>query len=131
MRFIIILLLLVGAHFALTANAPAAAGQAWFLWPFAADSKPAVTFLGSTGSTITHLLSVIAGASFLAAVLSLFGWIVPAEWWLTLVVVAAVSSIALYVLYFGLWAILPMAVDVLLLWGVLAQHWSVAELRGV
>ena len=53
----------------------------------------------------------------------------PAHWWLPLVVVAAVASLLLYVLYFGVWALLPMALDAVLLWGVLARHWSVAGLR--
>jgi len=38
--------------------------------------------------------------------------------------------VSLYVLYFGVWAILPIVIDAALLWGVLAQHWSVALLRG-
>lgn len=40
MRFVVLALLLLGAQFSATAFAPAEAGKAWLLWPFADDSKP-------------------------------------------------------------------------------------------
>lgn len=134
MRYVVVVLLLLGAQFVLTAFAPAAAGKAWILWPFAADSKPMLRGIGGlpqqSGSVLIPLLAGVAGLGFLAAVLGLFGVIVPANWWLPLVVVSGVASILLHVLYFGVWALLPLATDVVLLWGVLLQHWTVAGLRG-
>lgn len=131
MRILIAVLLLVGAHFSLTANVPAQAGQARFFWPFAADTKPALDILPQEATrTVTSLLSVVAGACFLAATLGLFGLVVPASWWSPLVVTGAVSSGLLYLLYIGPWALLPLLIDTLLLWGVLVWGWSVAGLRG-
>jgi hypothetical protein len=130
MRFIIIVLLIVAAHFSLTPFAPAAVGKGWFLWPFAADSKPWLSFVGGLpqqpGSVLIPILAGVAGFSFITALLGLFAFLVLPSWWSSLVIVAAVASILLHILYFGVWALLPIAVDRVLLWGVLVQHWSVA-----
>ncbi len=130
MRNIVALLLLLGAHFALTANVPASVGQEWIFWPFATDSRAVLGLTGDGISNMTKLLSVIGGVCFLAALLALFGLIIPAEWWGVLVGVAATASLILYTLYFGRWAILPIAIDSFLLWGILIPHWSVASLSG-
>lgn len=135
MRFVILVLLLLAAHFSLTPFAPAPAGKASFYWPFAADSRSWLTTLGglpqSLGSVITPLLAGLAGLGFLMAALSLFGWVVPANWWLPTIVVAVVASIGLYSLYFGLWSLLPIAIDSVLVWGVFIQHWTATGLRGL
>ena len=134
MRFIILLLLLLAAHFSLTPFAPAPTAKASFYWPFAVDSKSWFTALGSLpqqlGSVFTPVLAGLAGLGFLMAVWCLFGWVVPANWWLPTIVVASAASIGLYVLYFGLWSFLPIAIDGVLLWGVFVQQWTVAGLRG-
>lgn len=131
----IIVLLLLATHFSLTPFAPAPAGKATFYWPFAADSKPWFAFIGGlpqqSGGFVTPLLAGLAGFGFLVAALSLLGWLIPAGWWMPSVVIACAASLLLYVLYFGMWAILPLAVDGVLLWGVLFQHWNVAGLRGM
>ncbi len=135
MRIIVVLLLLLAAHFSLTPFAPAPAGKAAFYWPFAADSKPWVSALGAlpqqAGSILTPVLAGLAGLGFLAAILSLFSWIVPANWWLPLIITATISSTLLYVLYFGLWSLIPFGLDAILLWGVVVQHWTVTGLRGI
>jgi hypothetical protein len=135
MRIVVAILLLLGAHFSLTACAPAPAGRAWLLWPFAAGAQPILSGIGGlprqSGSVLTPLLASLSGLAFLAAALSLFDRAVPAEWWLPLIVLATGVSILLHALYAGPWALLPLAVDALLLWGVLALHWSVPALRGM
>lgn len=131
MKFLITLLLLVSAHFALTATVPAPAGKNWVLWPFAADSPAGWGLTGKGVSDITKLLSVIAGAGFLAALLALFGLLIPAEWWGMLVGIASVASLVLYLLYLGRWAILPIVIDIFLLWGIFVVRWSAAALRGM
>ena len=130
MRWLVIVSLLLGAHFALTAIAPAKAGKALFYWPFANDNKPTFGFLGAATKSITPFLSVIAGLCFLASVAVLLGWLIPANGWTPLVIVSAVASAALYLLFFGVNALVPLAIDAFLLWGVIAQHWTVAGLRG-
>jgi hypothetical protein len=90
MRYIILTLLLLAAHFSLTPFAPAQVGQAWIGWPFAADSNPVLSFVGGlpqqTGSVLTPLLAGVAGLGFIAAACALFGVGIPTAWWPTLVV---------------------------------------------
>jgi hypothetical protein len=83
-----------------------------------------------SGSVLTPILAGISGLGFLAAVLGLFGVVIPANWWTPLVLVAVVASVLLHVLYLGRWALLPIVVDAVLLWGVLVQHWTMIGLRG-
>ncbi|HBY96736.1 MAG: hypothetical protein M5U01_37725 [Ardenticatenaceae bacterium] len=132
MRFVVIVLLILGAHFSLTPFAPAAAGKGWALWPFATDSKPWLSGVGGLpqqpGSALTPALAGVAGLGFLVAALSLFRLVIPADWWSPLVLVSTVASLLLYALYFGPWALLPMAIDAVLLWGMLVQNWSVISL---
>jgi hypothetical protein len=132
MRIVVIIILLLAAHFNLTAFAPAQAGKATFYWPFAADSKSWLSFIGGLpqqSGLFTTLLASIAGLGFLAAAFALLGWIVPEGWWLPSVLIAAIASIALYVLYFGGNALIPIALDAVLLWGVIVQGWTVAGLH--
>ncbi len=134
MRIIVLVLLLLGAQFSATVFAPAEAGKAWFLWPFATDSKPWLGIIGGLpkqgGSIVTPLLAGVATLCFLAAALGLFGIAIPADWWRPLVLVAVVASALLHGLFLGIWALAPMAVDLVLLWGLLLQNWSVSALTG-
>jgi len=134
MHYVVTALLILGAQLSLTAFVPAPAGKAWLLWPFAEDSKPWLGGIGGLprqrGSVVTPVLAGSAGLGFLAAALGLLGIGVPANWWPLLVIVAAMDSLTLHALYFGRWSPLPIVLDVMFLWGVLVQHWSVAGLRG-
>lgn len=137
MHFIVLILFLLGAQCSLTAFAPAEAGKAWILWPFATNSKSILGFTGGvpqqSGGTFTPILAVLAGLSglgFLAAAASLFGILIPPDWWPFLVPGSAILSILLQIIYIGPLAILPILVDVALLWGVFIQHWTVISLRG-
>lgn len=126
-------MLLLGAHFCLTAFAPAKAGKAWLLWPFGADSRPVYAGVGELpnqpGNVITPLLAGVAGLSFIGAVLALFGIVIPSSWLTLLIVIATGASIALFALYFSPRAILPLTIDAFLLVGVLMLHWSAVGLR--
>ncbi len=132
-RIIVLVLLLLGAQFSATVFAPAKAGAAWLLWPFAEDSQSWLGIVGGTkqsASPLTLLLAGVATLCFLAAALGLFGIAVPADGWRLLVLVAVGASALLHVLFFGIWALAPIAVDGLLLWGLLLQNWSVSMLTG-
>lgn len=132
MHTLLIVFLLLGAHFSLTALAP---GQkAWVGWPFAVNAQPALAGVGALvqpfSQRVTPLLALISGAAFLTAVLSLIGWLIPAEWFGLLVITGAGSSILLFLLHASVLALLPIGLDLLLLWGVLAWHWTVPMLKG-
>lgn len=132
MKVLVTFLLFLAAHFSATPFAPAPAGTSKFYWPFAADSKSWLTAIGglpTSGGIVTSLLAGVAALGFIAALLALFGWLVPANWFTPLIIAAAVASILLYTLHFGSFALLPIALDLILLWGVLARGWSVAGLE--
>ena len=133
MKVTVLILLVLAAHFSLTPFAPAHAGQAKFFWPFASDTRSWLSIGGlpsQSGSILTPLLAGTAGLAFLAAFASLLGWLVPAEWFRGLLLAGVGISAALYALYIGPFAILPLAIDMLFLWGLFAQNWSAAVLRG-
>ena len=130
MLWVVVVFLVLGAHFALTAIAPGKAGKALFYWPFAKDSQPTINLFGSATKVITQVLSMIAGLCFLASVAALFQWLIPSNWWTFLIIVGSVSSALLFLLYIGLYAILPLIINVVLLLGVFVWHWTVASLRG-
>jgi hypothetical protein len=133
MRYVVLVLLLLGAQFSLTVFAPAE-GKAWLLWPFSNASKPIVGLVGGLpkqgGSAVAPILGGVAGICFLAAAVGLFWPGIPATWWPAVVGVAAVASGVLFVVFFGIWMVPPIIVDAILLWGVFLQHWTVAGLRG-
>jgi hypothetical protein len=134
MRIVVLVLLLLGAHLSLTAFAPAEAGKAWLLWPFAADSKPVLSGFGGLpaegGSLLTAALAGLAGLAFLAAAACLFGIAVPQLWWIPLVLLAVVLSLLLHLFYAGPLSILPIAVNAALLWLVIVQQVQLFQSTG-
>ncbi|MHB8870709.1 MAG: hypothetical protein ACYC6T_13140 [Thermoleophilia bacterium] len=132
-----ILVLLLGAQVNLSALVPAAPGQApppWWtgggiLWPFFADTGGLLP-AGGLRDALTPILGVAAAACFLLAAAAVFGWLVPASWFSGLVVAGAVMSIVLQVVWISGWAIVPLLVDVAVLWAVFALHVGVESLRG-
>jgi hypothetical protein len=131
-----LVLLLLAAQLNLTALVPAAAGQGpppWWvggglLWPFFRDTR---TLLppGDALDTLTPILGIVAATAFLLASAALLGWGVPPSWFTWLVVVGAVSSLVLHVVWFSGWAVLPLLVALALLWAVFGLHAPVASLR--
>jgi len=131
MRYIVAVLMLLAAHFSLTSLVPGAAGKAMFYWPWATDSKPRIGLpKGSLNIVLPRLLSVIAGAAFIGAFLSLFGLLIPATWWAPLLLAGIIASLLLFLMYLGPLAILPILIDAVLLCGLLVFHWTAAGLRG-
>ena len=135
MRALLILTLAVAAHLNLTPFSPAPPGKGWLLWPFAVDSRPVLPFIGGLPrerrSAVTALLSGVSGMGFLAAVFCLFGVLIPLEWWYPLILISAGTSLLLFLLYRSRWSVLPIAIDLLLLWGVILQGWTAAGLRNL
>lgn len=126
MRWLVFILLLLGTLFCLSYFFPATAEKAGLLWPFATDSKPIVDFVSSITPAI---LAGIADLFFLTAIVGLFSEVVPTNWWPVFVIVATIASLLLYTLYFGDRMIVPVLVDLVLLWGVLTKRWSAGVLR--
>lgn len=125
MKAVVLIVLVLAAHFSLTPFAPGKAGEGKFYWPFAADTRSWLPFIGGlpaqSGSIVTPLLAGIAGLAFLAAAASLLGWFIPATWFRPLVIAGAAASTLLYVFYIGPFAILPLALNAVILWILLSQ----------
>jgi hypothetical protein len=66
----------------------------------------------------------IASLAFIVAIASLWGIVIPSEWWRPAAVIGAVSSIALFVIYLSPLSIVPLIADAAVLWGVLIANWT-------
>ena len=134
MYIVVTILILLAAHFCLTAFTPNPIGEAHVYWPWTLNSRPFFRTSGGlwqeNSSLITLTLASIAGLCLIGAAAALVGLGVPANLWLPLIVVGAVASIALFILYLSPLSLIPIAVDLILLWGVLLQQWTVFGLRG-
>lgn len=135
MWILILILLLLGAQLNLSGIVPLQVGDSpapWWvggrlLWPFAVETRTLLQ--GNALSTFTPILAITSAILFLMAAAALLRWIVPEQWFSWLVVVGAVLSIVLQVIWFTGWAIFPLLVDLALLWTVLSQHVTVSGLR--
>lgn len=136
-KTLVLIGLLLGAQVNLSALVPAAAGQGpppwWtgggFLWPFFTDID---TLLppGALRDTLTPILGIMAAGCFLLAAAALAGRLVPASWFKGLVLAGTGASIVLQVAWFSGWAVLPLAVDVVLLWWVSVAGVTAGGLSG-
>jgi len=137
MWIIILILLLLGAQLNLTAIVPLQPGGTpppWWvggrlLWPFAVETRTLIP-PGDLLNTLTPILAITSAIAFLLAAAALLRWVVPGQWFHWLIVVGAVLSIVLQVIWFSGWGVLPLIVDVALLWAVFSQHITVSSLRG-
>ena len=137
MWILILVLLLLGAQLNLTAIVPLQPGglpPPWWvggrlIWPFAVETRTLLP-AGNALNTLTPILGIASAILFLLAAAALLRWLVPGKWFPWLIVAGAVLSIVLHVIWFTGWAILPLLVDVALLWAVFGKHIAVGSLRG-
>jgi len=136
------LLIFVAWHFPTTFFAPAGAPNesGWLVWPFGQQTHPA--FNGLTGilapsvptatssPTVALVAAGLASLSFIVAAAALWGLVVPVAWWQPALVLGASCSLVLFLVYMSPFALIPLVVDLILLWGVLSQGWSVATFAG-
>ena len=137
MWIVMLVLLLLDAQLNLTALVPLQAGGTpppWWvggrlLWPFSVDTRTLLP-RGDLLNTLTPILAIASALCFLLAAAALLRWLVPENWFSWLIVVGAVLSIVLQVIWISGWAVLPLLVDAALLWAVIGQHVTVGSLRG-
>lgn len=130
LRWAILLLLVMAVHFSLTVLLPAPAGGAWLLWPVDRATHPVLDLFDREGRALPTVLLTMSALCYLCAAASLLGWGIPAALWPTLVLAGGLGALALFLIFLNRYAILPLLVNLLLLWGVTAQHWTVMVVRG-
>lgn len=135
MRWIVVVLLLFAAHINLTALVPAAADQApppWWVggrvvWPFGLDTQTLLP-AGGMVDALTPVLGIASAVLFALAAAALLHWVVPQQWFAALVVAGVACSLVLQVVWISPWAVLPLVLDGVLLWGVCSSRVSVPGL---
>ena len=133
---LMLVLLLLAAHLNLTAIVPLQAGDPpppWWVggmlfWPF--DLTTRTLLRGDLLNTLTPILAISSALLFLMAAAALLRRIVHAQWFSWMIVAGAGLSIVLQTIWFSGWAILPLLVDIALLWTVFGQQLTVRDLRG-
>lgn len=107
--------------------ATAAGGSDGPEWPFDMARSWLVTGAGLDLNVVrvigVALIGVVA-IGFVLAGLATVGIVVPSGWWQVLVVASAAASIVLLALFFDPQLVLGLAIDVVLLWVVLASVWA-------
>src|SRR5262249_6968413 len=106
--------------------APAATPQ--LLWPFAVSTKPIAGLPSQPAGAVTTLLAGTAAILFLLALVGLFWKAIPSKFWPALVIVGAIAALLLHILYFSEWMIVPIVVEVVMVWGVLTKRWTAESL---
>jgi hypothetical protein len=132
---IMLILLLLAAHLNLTAIVPLQPGDPpppWWVggmlfWPFDVQTRTLVG--GDLLNALTPLLGISSAILFLMAAAALLRRFVPESWFRGLIVAGVALSMVLQVVWFSVWAIFPLLVDVALLWEVFGQHTTVRGLR--
>lgn len=124
------ILIFLSWHLSTTAFVPASVGRAWLLWPFSEDAQSLLPELVALAQQpANRAVGILAGSAslgFIAASLALFGILLPNAWFRPLVIVAASASALLFVLFAGVWSLLPLTIDAIILWLALGQHWAPA-----
>lgn len=137
MWVLIFILLLLGAQLNLTALVPLQPGGTpppWWvggrlIWPFAVETNTLLP-QGDLLNTLTPLLAVASGVFFLLAAAALLRRLVVPRWFPWLVAAGAALSIVLQIIWFSAWAVLPLLIDVVLLYAVFGRRVTVDTLRG-
>lgn len=137
MWILMLVLLLLGAHLNLAAIVPLQTGDPsppWWvggrlIWPFAVETRTLLP-AGELLNTLTPILAFTSAIAFLLAAAIFLRWLPWKQWFRMFVIAGAALSIALQLIWFTGWAVLPLLVDIVLLWAVLRQQDMVVRLRG-
>jgi hypothetical protein len=123
-------LLVLQAHFAASYLVPldreaqgTFGGLLRWAWPWSGgDSGPLGQVTVSSGFPLSgFFLAVTAAGLFFLAVLAVVGIWVPFGWWRVLAMGGAILSLLLMTAFFGATKVLPMALDLLVLWAAITN----------
>jgi len=135
MRKLFLFMLLLTAHFSLTAIVPLQPGDPqppWWvggrlIWPFAVETRTLIQ--GDLLNTLTPILAITSAIAFLLAAAALLRRLVPGAWLTWLITGGAVLSILLQVIWFTGWAIFPILINIALLWAIIGRGVILESLR--
>jgi hypothetical protein len=142
LRIGVTILLIVAWHFPTTFFVPqdAPSDRGWLIWPFGKASTPvfdglqapiAPSSLSTMSSpTLAMALAGVASLAFIVAIASLWGIVIPSEWWRPAALIGSISSIVLFAIYLSPLAVVPLIVEAAVLWGVLVASWTPQSLAG-
>lgn len=129
-KWLMAALLALEAHFAASYLVPLDApsqhtfgGLLRWAWPWGdGDSGPLGQVTVASGFPVAgFFLAMTTTGLFVLALMSLMGWWVPSTWWRILAGAGATLSLVLMALFLGPTKLLPMALDLFLLWAVLTN----------
>lgn len=138
LRIVVTVLLLAAWHFPTTFFAPSGPPyeRGFVHWPFGKASAPVLDgFVGAIappgpvgGLSLALVLAGVASLAFVIAVAALWAIVLPSTWFAPAAVTGSVASIILFLLYLGPWAVVPIVLDAVILWGVLVAGWTQTSL---
>ncbi len=129
-NWLVAVLLVLQAHFAASYLVPLDrqaqgefGGLLRWAWPWSdGDSGPLGQVTVSSGFPLSgFFLAVSAAGLFFLAALAVVGIWVPFSWWRALAVGGAILSLLLMAAFFGATKLLPMALDLIVLWAAVTE----------
>lgn len=132
-QWLLAALLVLQAHFAASYIVPldkdsqgTLGGLLRWAWPWGLGDGGLLGQITAAGVPVPgFFLAVTTAGEFVLAALAVVGIWIPSSWWRVLVVGGAALSLVLMTVFFGPTKILPMALDLVVLWIALA-NWSAA-----
>ena len=132
-KWLFAVLLVLQAHFAASYLVPldreaqgTFGGLLRWAWPWSGgDSGLLGQVTVSSGFPLSgFFLAVTAAGLFILAALAVMGWWVPFGWWRVLAMGGAILSLLLMVGFFGATKLLPMALDLVVMWAAITNWMS-------
>jgi hypothetical protein len=126
-------LLVLQAHFAASYLVPldreaqgTFGGLLRWAWPWSGGNSGLLGQVTvSSGFPLSgFFLAVTAAGLFILAALAVMGWWVPFGWWRVLAMGGAILSLLLMVGFFGATKLLPMALDLVVMWAAITNWMS-------
>ena len=126
-------LLVLQAHFAASYLVPldreaqgTFGGLLRWAWPWSGGNSGLLGQVTvSSGFPLSgFFLAVTAAGLFILAALAVMGWWVPFGWWRVLAMGGAILSLMLMVGFFGATKLLPMALDLVVMWAAITNWMS-------
>jgi hypothetical protein len=133
MKWLFAALLVLQAHFAASYLVPlnreaqaTFSGLLRWAWPWSIGDGGLLGRIPASGEYAISGVWLAGGAAlmFILAALAMMGWWVPFGWWRVLAIGGALLSLLLMVGFFGATKVLPMALDLVVLWVAITNRMS-------